>query len=84
VAGASSVLLGLIGGLADFSVSSLNYLAGWLSDRSGKRKGYAFGAHKALNKSGSVLCLLTTPTVTVLSKPNGEPMANTQEPMRMG
>ncbi|MEO8152455.1 MAG: MFS transporter [Rhizobacter sp.] len=47
VAGASSALLGLIEGLADFSASSLNYLAGWLSDRSGKRKvftlaGYAF------------------------------------------
>lgn len=47
VAGASSALLGLIEGLADFSASSLNYLAGWLSDRSGRRKwfataGYAF------------------------------------------
>ncbi len=31
VAGASSALLGLIEGLADFSASSLNYLAGWLS-----------------------------------------------------
>jgi MFS family permease len=41
VAGASSALLGLIEGLADFSASSLNYLAGWLSDRSGKRKVYA-------------------------------------------
>jgi MFS family permease len=47
IAGASSALLGLIEGLADFSASSLNYLAGWLSDRSGKRKvftlaGYGF------------------------------------------
>jgi len=47
VAGASSALLGLIEGLADFSASSLNYLAGWLSDRSGRRKwlataGYGF------------------------------------------
>lgn len=41
VAGASSALLGLIEGLADFSASSLNYLAGWLSDRSGRRKGFA-------------------------------------------
>ena len=41
VAGASSALLGLIEGLADFSASSLNYLAGWLSDRSGQRKGFA-------------------------------------------
>lgn len=112
VAGASSALLGLIEGLADFSASSLNYLAGWLSDRSGRRKwfatagygfstlaklillisssvvglsifrvierlgkgfrgpprdawlssiagkdtrGYAFGVHKALDKSGAIL-----------------------------
>jgi len=41
VAGASAALLGLIEGLADFSASSLNYLAGWLSDRSGRRKGFA-------------------------------------------
>ncbi len=37
IAGASAALLGLIEGLADFSASSLNYLAGWLSDRTGKR-----------------------------------------------
>jgi MFS family permease len=112
VAGASSALLGVIEGLADWSASSLTYLAGWLSDRSGRRKyfailgygfstvaklillvsssilglsvfrvierlgkgfrgpprdawlsaianqqhrGYAFGVHKALDKSGAVL-----------------------------
>ena len=112
IAGASAALLGLIEGLADLSASSLNYLAGWLSDRSGKRKvlviagygfstlaktillvangvmglglfrvierlgkgfrgpprdawlmsiadhrrrGYSFGVHKALDKSGAVL-----------------------------
>lgn len=47
VAGASTALLGIIEGLADFSASSLNYFSGWLSDRSGKRKwlavaGYGF------------------------------------------
>lgn len=112
VAGASAALLGLVEGLADLSASSLNYYAGWLSDRSGKRKvftlagygfstlaklillvsssiagltvfrvierlgkgfrgpprdawlarvadqasrGYAFGVHKALDKSGAVI-----------------------------
>ena len=112
VAGASAALLGMVEGLADLSASSLNYYAGWLSDRSGKRKvfalagygfstlakiillvsssvtgltifrvierlgkgfrgpprdawlsavadkdtrGYAFGVHKALDKSGAVL-----------------------------
>lgn len=112
VAGASAALLGVVEGLADLSASSLNYFAGWLSDRTGKRKvfalagygfstlakvillvsssvagltifrvierlgkgfrgpprdawlsavvdkgtrGYAFGVHKALDKSGAVL-----------------------------
>lgn len=112
VAGASAVLLGVVEGFADLSASSLNYLSGWLSDRTGKRKifamagygfstlakvillmsssiaglglfrvierlgkgfrgpprdawlaavaskgsrGYAFGVHKALDKSGAVL-----------------------------
>jgi len=45
VAGASASLLGLIEGLADFSASSLNYLAGWLSDRSGKRKSFAIAGY---------------------------------------
>ncbi len=45
VAGASSALLGLIEGLADFSASSLNYVAGRLSDRSGKRKVFALAGY---------------------------------------
>lgn len=47
VAGASAALLGLVEGLADLSAASLNHLAGWLCDRSGRRKplallGYGF------------------------------------------
>ena len=47
--GASASLLGLIEGFADFSASSLDYFAGWLSDKTGKRKslaltGYGFSA----------------------------------------
>ena len=45
VAGASSALLGLIEGMADFSASSLNWLAGWLSDRSGRRKGFVIAGY---------------------------------------
>src|SRR5271165_1801415 len=112
IAGASAALLGAVEGFADLSASSLDYLAGRLSDRTGKRKifaiagygfstlaktillisssiaglsafrvierlgksfrgpprdawlagiagkktrGYAFGIHKALDKSGAVL-----------------------------
>ena len=47
ILGASTVLLGFVEGLADFAASSLDYISGYLSDRSGKRKvftvlGYGF------------------------------------------
>ncbi|NCN25585.1 MFS transporter [Candidatus Falkowbacteria bacterium CG10_big_fil_rev_8_21_14_0_10_37_14] len=45
IVGASVALLGLIEGLADFSASSLDYLAGWLSDKSGKRKPLALAGY---------------------------------------
>jgi MFS family permease len=49
ILGASTALLGAIEGLADFSSSSLDYVAGYLSDKTGKRKslaifGYSFSA----------------------------------------
>src|SRR5659263_450337 len=45
IAGASAALLGLVEGLADLSASSLNYFAGWLSDRTGKRKVFALAGY---------------------------------------
>jgi MFS family permease len=45
VAGASSALLGLIEGTADFAASGLNHIAGWLSDRSGRRKPFALAGY---------------------------------------
>jgi MFS family permease len=47
ILGASTALLGLVEGFSDFSASSLDYISGWLSDKSGKRKplatiGYGF------------------------------------------
>jgi len=65
VAGTSSSLLGLIEGLADFSASSLNYWAGWLSDRSGRRKWLATAGYgiSALAK----LILLASSSVVGLS-----------------
>lgn len=75
VAGASTALLGLIEGLADFSASSLNYLAGWLSDRSGRRKvfvlaGYGFStlAKTILLVSSSVVGLSVFRVVERLGK----------------
>lgn len=45
IAGASAALLGIVEGLADLSASSLNYIAGWLSDRTGKRKAFALAGY---------------------------------------
>jgi len=42
ILGASTVLLGMIEGLADFAASSLDYVAGFFSDKTGKRKRFAF------------------------------------------
>jgi MFS family permease len=47
IIGASTALLGLIEGLADFAASSLDYVSGFLSDKTGKKKrlaswGYSF------------------------------------------
>jgi MFS family permease len=65
VAGASSSLLGLIEGLADFSASSLNYLAGWLSDRSGKRKVFAAAGYGFSTLAKTIL--LISVSITGLS-----------------
>ncbi len=65
IAGASASLLGMIEGFADLSAASLNYAAGWLSDRTGRRKaltlaGYGFST---LAK----IILLVSATITGLS-----------------
>ena len=60
VAGASSALLGLIEGLADFSASSLNYLAGRLSDRSGKRKVFALAGYGFSTLAKTILLVSTS------------------------
>jgi len=62
VAGASSALLGLIEGLADFSASSLNYLAGWLADREGKRKIFVIAGYGFSTLAKTILLLSTSIT----------------------
>jgi MFS family permease len=64
IAGASAAVLGVIEGLADLSASSLNYFAGWLSDRTGKRKVFALTGYDF--STLSKLILLTTSSVTGL------------------
>ena len=60
VAGASASLLGLIEGLADFSASSLNYVAGWLSDRGGKRKIFAIAGYGFSTLAKTILLVSTS------------------------
>jgi MFS family permease len=60
VAGASSALLGLIEGLADLSASSLNYMAGWLSDRSGRRKAFTLAGYGFSTLAKTMLLVSTT------------------------
>lgn len=62
VAGASSALLGLIEGLADFSASSLNYLSGWLSDRSGGRKALVLAGYGFSTLAKTILLVSTAIT----------------------
>lgn len=40
-----AALLGVAEGLADLSASSLNFVAGWLSDRTSKRKIFALAGY---------------------------------------
>jgi MFS family permease len=64
IAGASTAVLGIVEGLADFSASSLDYVSGWLADRSGDRKplaliGYSFStlAKMSLLMANSITAL---------------------------
>lgn len=66
IAGASSSLLGLIEGFADFSASSLDYFAGWLSDRSGKRKSLSLIGY-SLSTLAKVMLLVGTSIATLAS-----------------
>jgi len=59
VAGASAALLGMVEGLADLSASSLNYFAGWLSDRTGKRKVFALAGY-GFSTLAKVILLVTS------------------------
>jgi MFS family permease len=65
IAGASAALLGMVEGLADLSASSLNYIAGWLSDRSGKRKVFALAGY-GFSTLAKIILLISS-SVTGLS-----------------
>lgn len=62
VAGASAALLGVVEGLADLSASSLNYVSGWLSDRTGKHKVFALAGYGFSTLAKVILLLSSTVT----------------------
>src|ERR1039458_9957439 len=64
IAGASSALLGLVEGFADFSASSLDYVAGWLSDKTGKRKVFALAGY-GFSTLAKVILLLANSVVAL-------------------
>src|SRR3989338_9253208 len=66
VVGASASLLGLIEGFSDFSASSLDYFAGWLSDRSGERKRYALIGY-GFSTLAKLMLLIGTSVATLAS-----------------
>lgn len=62
IAGASAALLGMIEGFADLAASSLNYFAGWLSDRTGKRKVFALAGY-GFSTLAKIILLITSSVV---------------------
>ena len=65
IAGASSAVLGLVEGFSDFSASSLDYVAGWLSDKTGKRKAFALAGYGFSTAAKTIL--LVANSVAALS-----------------
>jgi len=66
ILGASTVLLGLVEGLADFASSSLDYIAGLLSDRTGKRKRFAMLGYGFSTAAKAILIFANSPFVASL------------------
>jgi len=60
IAGASVAVLGLVEGMADFSASALDYLAGWLSDRTGRHKIFAAAGYGFSTMAKGILLLTTS------------------------
>ena len=66
ILGASAVLLGILEGLADLASTSLDYVAGFLSDKTGKRKRYAFIGY-SLSAIGKSIMLFASTISTAFS-----------------
>ena len=60
ILGASVVLLGILEGFADLASTSLDYIAGFISDKTGKRKKYAFIGYSLSSIGKSIMLFAST------------------------
>ncbi|MFH0961576.1 MAG: MFS transporter [archaeon] len=60
ILGASQALLGLVEGLSDFAASSLDFVSGYLSDKTGKRKPFAVFGYGFSTAAKSIILFLPT------------------------
>jgi MFS family permease len=65
ILGASTVILGAMEGLADFSASSLDFIAGYLSDKTGKRKIFTILGYGFSTLAKAILVFANTVTAVV-------------------
>jgi len=63
-------LLGLVEGLADFAASSLDYVAGWLSDYSGRRKAFALAGY-VFSTAAKIILLVASSVAALCYLPRG-------------
>lgn len=66
IVGAPASLLGIVEGISDFSASSLDYVSGWLSDKSGKRKPLAIAGY-SFSTIAKLMLLLPASVVSLAS-----------------
>jgi len=66
ILGASVFLLGILEGLADLASTSLDFISGFISDKTGKRKRYAFSGY-FLSAMGKLIMVFTTTLSAVFS-----------------
>lgn len=64
--GASAFLLGILEGLADLASTSLDYIFGFISDRTGKRKRYAVAGY-ALSAAGKAILVFASTIISAFS-----------------
>jgi MFS family permease len=65
ILGASSVMLGIMEGVSDFAASSLDFISGYLSDKTKKRKIFAIFGYGFSTVAKGILLLANTVTAVV-------------------